>query len=254
MTLRLDAAYLLTGFLIFLRISAVFMFTPLFSAFQIPMQFRLLFLIALAFVLLGALHVPSITAPITLGALVPMAIIEVLIGAILAFGVMAAFAAFQVGGRVLDYQIGFGLASVIDPQTREDSALLGTALHSLAVLIFFAVDGHHMVLRGLSYTLTQLPPGSGLFDFQIAPIVTHFGMMFVYGFSVVAPVILVLLLVDVGMALISRNMPQVNVFIIGMPVKVLVGLITFALSMRYMGGLLERIYASIFKYWQAVVP
>lgn len=254
MVLKFDAAYLMTGFLVFLRISAVFMFTPLFSAFQIPMQFRLLFLLALSYLLISALNVPALTAPITLGSLVPLAIVEILIGSVLAFGVTAAFAAFQFGGRLLDYQIGFGLASVIDPLTREDSPLLGTILHSLAVLIFFAVDGHHMVIRGLAYTLAHVPPGSGLFDFQIAPIVTHFGLMFIFGFSVVAPVIVVLLLVDVGLAFVSRNMPQVNVFIIGMPVKVLVGLMAFALSMNYMGTLLERIYGSIFKFWGAVVP
>lgn len=253
MTLSFDVAYLMTGFLVFLRLSAVFMFTPLFSAFQIPMQFRLLFLLALSFALMTGLQVPAVTGPITVGSIVPMAIVEVLIGAVLAFGVMAAFAAFQFGGRILDYQIGFGLASVIDPLTREDSPLLGTILHSLAVLIFFAVDGHHMVMRGLAYTLVQVPPGSGLFDFQIAPIVAHFGLMFIYGFSAVAPVIVVLLLVDVGLAFVSRSMPQLNVFIIGMPVKVLVGLITLAMSMSYMGTLLTKIYGSIFKYWEAVV-
>lgn len=76
--------------------------------------------------------------------------------------------------------------------------------------------------------------------------------MFVYGLAVVAPVVAVLLMLDVGMAVAARTMPQVNMFIVGFPLKIFMGLLVLALSLNYMGPLLEKIYASIFLYWQRV--
>ena len=171
----------------------------------------------------------------------------------MALGLFAAFGAFLFGGRLLDFQMGFGVASVIDPATSVQAPLIGTALNLMAVAAFFAIDGHHWIIRGVAFSLDRIPPGAALQGLNIEAVVAQFGVMFVYGLAVVAPAILTLVLVDVGMAVAARTMPQVNVFILSLPIKIFVGLSVLALTMQYVGPLLQRVYESVFRFWDQVL-
>jgi flagellar biosynthetic protein FliR len=153
----------------------------------------------------------------------------------------------------MDLQMGFGVASLIDPATRTQSPLLGTLLNLVALAVFFAVDGHHLVIRGLAYSLVQLPPGSSLAALEPAAVVAQFGAMFVFAVALAAPVIFVLLLVDVALAVMARTMPQMNVFIVSLPLKIMVGLLVLVMSMQYMGPVMERVFEGMFDYWQRVL-
>src|SRR6185436_21069088 len=121
------------------------------------------------------------------------------------FGVFTAFAALLFGGRLLDIQIGFGIANVFDPVTRTQGPLVGTALNLMAIAVFFAIDGHHMLIRGLAYSLAQFPPGRPLSELNGAAVVAQFGVVFAYGLMIVAPAVIVLLLLDVGLAIAART-------------------------------------------------
>ena len=171
----------------------------------------------------------------------------------MAFGVFAAFAAFMFGGRILDYQMGFGVAGLIDPATNAQSPLMGTVLSMTAVVFFFAINGHHMLIRGLVYSFEKIPPGLPLSELNLAAVVAQFGVVFLYGLAVVAPAVFALLLIDVGMAFGARTMPQINIFIVGMPIKIFVGLLMLTLSMNYLAPLFERIYTTIFRYWEKII-
>jgi flagellar biosynthetic protein FliR len=175
------------------------------------------------------------------------------IGGLMAFGVVAAFAAFLLGGRIIDVQMGFGVASLIDPTTRSSAPLLGTFLNFLAVVTFFAIDGHHLIIRGLAFSLEHIPPGTSLGEINIGAVVAHFGAMFIFGVMVVAPALIAILLLDIGLAVIARTMPQVNVFIVSLPLKIFVGLAMTAISLPYLGSVMKRIFESIFSYWESVV-
>jgi flagellar biosynthetic protein FliR len=178
---------------------------------------------------------------------------EALLGALLAFGLFAAFGAFLFGGRILDFQMGFSVANLIDPVTNAQSPLIGSILKLMAIVIFFSLDGHHLLLRGLLYSLEKIPPGGAFFEMNLKAVVEQFGLMFVFGIALVAPAVVTLLLLDVGMAFMARTMPQVNIFIVGLPLKIFVGLTVLALSLKFLGPLLNRIYESIFRYWEAVI-
>ncbi len=253
MELNFDASFLVGVMLVTIRFSAVLLLTPLFAFAQIPVQFRTLFLVALATLMLLGLGVEPVNEISTTPALMKAALAEFVIGALLAFGVFSAFAAFLFGGRMLDFQMGFGVANLIDPATNTQGPLIGTVLNMMGVIVFFLLDGHHMLIRGLAYSLERLPPGVLLQDMNVTALIAQFGVMFVYGLAIVAPAVLVLLLLDVGMAVAARTMPQVNMFIVGIPLKIFVGLVVLAVSLNYMAPLLEKIYASIFHYWQDVL-
>jgi len=248
-----DLAYLTGLLLVFIRLSALFLLTPLFATTQLPIKVRLLLLFALSGTLVASLQISPAQIPHTLASFIFAAIYELIIGALLAFGLFAAFGVFQLGGRILDMQMGFGVANLIDPATNAQGPLLGTILNLTAVATFFLLDGHHMVIRGLAYSLSHVPVGQGLAQLQIDAVVAQFGRMFSYGLMLVAPAVFSLLLLDAGMAIIARTMPQLNIFIVGLPLKIFVGSMVLVFSLNYLGPLFKKIFESVFRYWEHVL-
>jgi flagellar biosynthesis protein FliR len=240
MRVLIDTGWIVSVLLVAVRIGAALVMTPLLSFSGVPATTRVALVLVLAVTLVSAVALPPATALSSFGGL-------------LAFGVFTAFAAFQLAGRVMDLQMGFGVASLIDPATRTQSPLLGTLLNLVALAVFFAVDGHHLVIRGLAYSLVQLPPGSSLAALEPAAVVAQFGAMFVFAVALAAPVIFVLLLVDVALAVMARTMPQMNVFIVSLPLKIMVGLLVLVMSIQYMGPVMARVFEGMFDYWQRVL-
>lgn len=253
MNLVINSNYILATVLVSIRFSSIFLLTPIFAAAKIPGKFQAIFLLGLSWLLVSGLNISIATDSFSVAALFGMALTEFIIGGMMSFGIFAAFAAFVFGGRILDFQMGFGVANLIDPVTSAQSPLLGTFLNLTAVLSFFLLDGHHMILRGLAYSLERIPPGSFLNELDLSAILAQFGVMFIYGIAVVAPAIFALLLLDVGMAVAARTMPQVNMFIVSMPLKIFIGLLVVAISLNYMAPLLEKVYSSIFIYWERLL-
>jgi flagellar biosynthesis protein FliR len=251
--LHVDLAWIAAVFLVSIRLGTVFIMTPVFGSVQLPAHIRVFLILTLSTTIVSALGLRVLVVPSQVGDLVVATLSELMLGALFAFGLFAGFGIFMFGGRLLDMQMGFGVASLIDPATRHQSSLLGTALNLLAVLLFFAADGHHMIIRGLAFSLEKFPPGTFTGQFELATVAAMFGSLFTFGFALVAPIVLCLFLIDVGVAIISRTMPQVNVFVLAISIKIIVGLALLAISVQYMAPLMQRIFASIFAYWEKVI-
>ena len=250
MRLDVEIAWLSAVFLLALRIGPLFVLTPVFGGSALPVNLRVMLGLALA-ALMASVH-PQWQAlvPVETGALLAAALAELMLGAALAFGLMCAFGAFLFGGRLLDIQIGFGVATLFDPATRAAAPLLGTALNMLALAVFFALDGHHLIIRAVAESIANVPPGAGLARIDAATLVGAFGSMFAFGLAVVAPAVITLLLLDVALGGVARTMPQMNIFIVAMPLKVAVGLWVLAVSVSQMGPLMHRIFESLVAYWR----
>ena len=171
---------------------------------------------------------------------------EIIIGALIATTVMVGFAAFSFAGRLLDLQIGFGVATLLDFNSKAPTPLIGTALSMMAVMMFYLIDGHHMLLRGVAYSFEKFPLAAGWRELDIGYLISFAGSIFSFGFILVAPIVLILFLIDVGLAIMSRTMPQMNIFVIAISIKVFVGIVLLALCVRYMGGIALKIFNSIF--------
>jgi len=253
MSIGIDLAALVIVFLVALRVGPLFVLAPVFGAITVPVRVRIF--IALAFALLLAAAVVPQGGALALdpGALIAAAATELVLGIALAFGMFAAFGAFLFGGRILDIQIGFGIASLIDPTSRTPSPLLGTALELLAVAVFFAVDGHHAIVRAVAWSLQRLPPGASIDKLDPAAVAGQFGVVFAYGLVLVAPAVFALLLLDVALAIVARTMPQMNIFIVAMPLKIVVGLLMLALTVRHMLPAMTKVFDSVPQHWERLL-
>lgn len=250
MTVIIDPQAIVKVMLINTRVSVFFLLLPIFSIIQLPTQIRILFALLLAFFIAPTISVASNTNLLDDG-LPLLFIYEAFTGSVMAFGVMAAFAAFQLGGRFLDLQMGFGVAALIDPATRQQTALLGSVLSLMGITVFVLEGGHRLLIQALHQSFVNLPIGQ-FAEVSIDLIVKQFGLMFVFAVLLVMPVLIMLLLLDALMAVAARTMPQLNIFILSIPVKIFFGVILLGVVVKISSPLLQKIYLSIFEFLGAL--
>jgi flagellar biosynthetic protein FliR len=244
-------AWVMAVLLTSIRVGTVLMLAPTFSMLQGFTVVRLLFSVAL-----GALLTPVAegTLPtLSTGALVLAAVAEAAVGFALAYGIVMAFAAFSVAGKILDIQTGLGLGNVYDPVTRKSAPIMGTLLNMVGLAVFYALDGHRLAFRGLAYSLERIPLGHGLQAVAMQHVVALFGLAFSLGVALIAPILLALLVIEAGLAVLAKMLPQMNVFAVSTPAKSLAGLVILALATPMLGDPMARIYRSIFDYWEGVL-
>lgn len=188
-----------------------------------------------------------------MGRLIAAFMAEVVIGASLGMGILMAFAAFSVAGRLLDIQIGFGIAQVFDPVSRRQVPILSSLFEQLAIVLFFLVNGHHALLRGLAYSVERFPPGQFAWtDLNLFAVLQQVSGMFSLGFALVAPVVFCLFLLEFTMGVFTRNLPQMQIFVLAIPLKIMVGMAALSLWFSGAQAIMMRTYASIFQSWEAV--
>lgn len=246
--------FMISVFLVSIRMAAVFLMTPILYGIMLPTTVRVLLVVGLAVALAAGLAQggggqPSASSLHGAG-LALAALWELALGATLALGILLAFAAFSMAGRLLDVQIGFGMAQVLDPVTRRQVPILNAVFDQLAIVIFFLLNGHHALLRGLAYSLERFPPGQPWpLPAMLPAVLQQVSGLFTLGFALAAPVVFCILLVEVALGVVSRSLPQMNMFAMGVPVKVVVGLAALALWQSGIGAVMSRVYAAIYSGW-----
>jgi flagellar biosynthetic protein FliR len=247
-----DPAWVMLVMLASVRVSALFVLTPVLGAIALPARLRAFLGLTLTAALVAAMQMSTLAGTVLLqpAALALAALSEVAVGAAMAFGLFAAFGAFQFAGKLLDIQIGFSLATIFDPATRTRAPLLGSALNLLGAMLFFAMDGHHLLMRGLAFSFQALPVGQFPRAWSVQTFTDQFGVMFLFGLTIAAPVLLALLLLDIGLGIASRTMPQLNIFTVGIPVKIVAGLLIFIATVSALAPVTSRIFETVFTFWQ----
>lgn len=247
--------------LVSFRIGSTFMTAPPLGGGLVPTSARLALILALSTMIAGALPIGAQTVGTLeavgeggqLIALLYAALREAALGAMMGLGLGLAFAAARVGASLVDVQIGFGMAQSLDPTTKAATPVVGVAMSQLAMLGFFLVDGHHAVMRGLVMSFEAAPPGVAGVDGQfLATLSYQAAQMFSLGFAMVAPIVITLMLVDLMLGVLSRNLPQMNILIVGAPIKILVGISVLALWCAYGGNVMAHAYATAFDGWEAL--
>jgi flagellar biosynthetic protein FliR len=228
--------------LLLVRPGMLVMAAPAFGGTYSPARVRIGLTLILAVALMP--FVPSLP-PATLGALAVVVVRELAIGLALALAIRALVAGAELGGHLAGAQLMLSYGSVVDPQGGVRNNILANMYGNLALLTFFATNGHHAFLRGLAASYSAMPIGIGHVDQSLGRAITEFlGLVFVLGLRLAAPVVAVMLVVELAMGLVARSAPAINVTVVAGPIRLVVGLLAVAAAVAFVPGLVAR-FASI---------
>jgi flagellar biosynthetic protein FliR len=227
--------------LLLLRPGMLVVAAPPFGAAYAPVPVRLGLTLLLALAL-----TPVIATPTTFGLIDLTAVVarELAIGLALALGIRALVAGAELAGHLSGYQLGFSYGSLVDPQSGVRNSMLAVLYANLALVTFFAVNGHHQMIRAMAMSYAELPIGLGRIDGSLPAAVTGMlAVVFVLGVRLAMPLILALLVVEVALGLIARAAPAINLMAVSQPLRILIGLLVVASMLAMAPGLIGRYIA-----------
>ena len=228
------------GFILVLaRISPLFVLAPIFSSKMIPARARGVAAVALT---IGMAPIAMQKAPVPTDAfsLAELAVKEMLIGLAFAFAVGVVFQAMSIAGSFLDTLVGFSFGALVDPITGVQSPVLSQIYSLVGVMIFIAIGGDGWMIRGLAETYELVPllafPSLGAL---VGGANAAFTQIFVSALQIAAPVLIAVTITDAALGIVSRVSPQMNVFAVGMPAKIIVALIILGASLPFVAGYMD---------------
>ncbi len=238
----------LAGFLWpLMRIGAMLMVAPIFSVRQVPVRLRLLLAVLITLVVQPVLPPAPVVSVFGADALL-IALQQIVIGVALGFVLQMAFNALIFAGQAMAYSMGLGFASMMDPTNGVQVPVVAQFWLILAMLAFLMLNGHLVLISAIVETFSVLPVATdGLTRAGIWELVSWASRMFAAGVLMATPVIISLLLVNIGMGVVSRAAPQLNIFAIGFPITLLMGFVliwmTIPQVMNSFGGLVTEAFA-----------
>ena len=229
----LAAAFLLT----FARVGTMVMLMPGIGEMNMPSRVRLTIALVLTAILLPS-HQKAYTVDLnTLGPVILMLLQEIMIGAVLGMTARLAISALQIAGSVIAQQLGLGFVTAVDPTQNQQGVLVGNFLTLLGITLIFATDMHHLVIAALNDSYKIFAPGQVPLVGDMAQHITKIvGTAFRIGIQLSAPFLVFGLLFNLGLGVLSRLMPQMQVFFIGLPLSILLGFMLLLLVIGAMMG------------------
>jgi flagellar biosynthetic protein FliR len=232
-------------FLALTRIMAVMVHVPIFGGQNVPNQVRIGLGLMLSAVLIPWQPLPASTAQIadfTFGVAIGR---ELLIGTLAGFAAAMTFGAVQIAGEVMGMEIGFGASRVLNPAMSESGSALDQFFVMVAMLLFIVLDGHHLFLIGLQKTFQAIPVGSPLPDFSAETLMKIFASLITAGVQMALPILGAVLLTDITLGLLARVAPQIQIYFLGLPLKIGVGLFALMLTLTIVIPRLGDLFQSI---------
>jgi flagellar biosynthesis protein FliR len=234
--------------IVLLRVSGIMLLAPLFSSQTIPVYIRIAFSLVVSLVLSPSMPLKMVPADVDLGNMVGLFLSEVLCGVVLGFAAACVFAGFQFAGQVISFQLGFSLINLIDPQTQVESSVFSFLQNYIGLLFFLLINGHHWFLLAVNESFTLMPIGGGHIGAHLIQTLVGFSAeLLVIGVRIAGPVIAVSVITDVVMGVLGRAAPQINIIIVGMPLKTLVGFGCLSFSFYFLPRYLEGIYSTLYR-------
>ena len=243
---NIAAPHLLTYFLIFVRLGSLFLMTPFFGSTTYPAKVKVFLGLILAFVVFPS--IPPLTNlpdhPLAFAFLVAK---EISVGLIVGFSCQIVFHGIQMAGHFIGHQMMFRMVNVLDPESNIQVSIIGQVEFLVAILLFLTINGHHWLLKAMIDSFELVPLGTVNIAFaSVLKEFDHlFGLLFVIAFQVAAPAAGTLFLTRLCLGFLARVMPQMNVFIVGMPLYVGVGLLTTGMSLGLVYVMFERYFANM---------
>jgi len=231
--------------MMFFRVLSILWLLPIFSSRVVSTIFKAGLCLAISYILFEdiKMDIPQIKGPYFLMVLI---LKEIIIGLTISFTVRILFNMFNAAGEIVSFQTGFSFARFMDPLSMTQVSVLEQFQNVLAIFVFFSIDGHHSVMKGMFLSFKEIPigafvPNSGLFNYLLNGV----SKIFSTGIKIGAPIIATLFIVELALGLLSRMIPQMNIFIEGMPMKILITFLILSFSMSFMVSAIDGIFRGL---------
>lgn len=252
--LRLPPQSMVIFLLVLVRASAIFLTAPVLSHSNVPQRMKIGLAFAMALILAPFLMNQPLTFDYTNMWVLGLALLqEIALGVFIGMLAQLLFVAVQFAGQVVGLQMGFGMASVFDPNTHAQVSIVAQIYLYMILMVFLLMDGHHWLLIALQRSFDSVPLGTFTLDGQVMGVLlAATNELFWVALTIMAPVLGVLVLAELAMGIVARIMPQMNVFVASFPVKIALGFITmilaFPLMIAYLGPTIERNFMGILRF------
>lgn len=243
-----------TFILLTVRFSGLYLGTPIFGGKNVPSYLKI-GLALICSLLLTPLYSVDITLEQIDLTIILSVITELFVGLALGYISMLTFIAIQFAGQFMDVQMGFGIVNVVDPQFGNPIPIVGNFKYTFALLLLLTVNGHHLLIDGLFKSVELIPVGAVIISENVLLyIFSLFLQLFVISLQIGLPIIGTLFIVDIGLGIVARTVPQMNVFVVGIPLKIIIGLtvliMTFPLYVRLLMSVFEKMHTNIYQFIQ----
>ena len=225
--------------LILLRVSALLIVAPIFGHRLFLARAKVGLAVMVSMVIFPT--VDRFDVPVGFLPYAVMMVGEVIMGLVIGYAVLLLFIGIQFAGQLAGLQMGFGIVNVIDPASHDQVSIIGQFLNILAILLMLTLDGHHIILNGLMTSFDAVPLGGVVLKALVAhKMIALTAEVFVIAIKVSAPIMIALFLISTAMGVLARTVPQMNVFIVGFPVQLAVGMSVLMAALPLFQILIER--------------
>jgi flagellar biosynthetic protein FliR len=233
--------------MIIARILGIFMLAPILGSRNIPTQFKIGLSAIIALMVFPMLQVSTLRIPEDLPSYILLVAGEVVVGLTIGFVSNMLFYAIMLAGQGIDMQMGFSIVNVVDPMFGNALPMMGNFKYILALLLMLVTNTHHYIFVAVLRSYQYIPLSTFHYHAAITKqIMDIFGGTFVTAIKISLPVVGVLLVTDMAMGILARTVPQMNIFVVGFPVKIAVGMLVILLSLPLYAFILKILFDSSF--------
>jgi len=232
----LDLDALVIGGLATARVLSFLSSLPVMGVRSVPRTVRVALALCVAIGMMPTIQAAGAMPPETPVHLAFALSLEILIGLVLAFAAVTVFATVQFAGEIIGVQMGLALANVIDPTNDQQVSTLSQVFNIVAVLVFLTLDGPGEILRAFAAGFVAMPPGAFVPSAEtLITATSQVGTLFSMALRIALPVITALMLVSLTLGVVGRTVPQLNILVLGFPIKILVGIFVVGVSIPLFG-------------------
>jgi len=239
--------------MVFARITAMLMILPFFSYAVVPTRVRAMLALVLSLIIfpllkIGQLRVDSVVM------LLAMLTQEVLIGLVIGFGAAMVFEGFNMAGELIGRQMSFAAVNIFDPFSQQEKSIISEFWILLAIICFILINGHHFFIETIFNNFKLIPVGDGHFPPALgACLISGSGNIFIIALRMGGPILALMLIVDTAMALTARVMPQMNIFFVALPLKIILGILALISSLYIFQMIFDSVYHEMVNYLGTVL-
>ncbi|MCR5031097.1 MAG: flagellar type III secretion system protein FliR [Selenomonadaceae bacterium] len=212
--------------LLLTRVSGLFIVAPFFGSMNVPQTIRVGAAVAISFAIFPLVDGMGVaSAPETVLGFAVAVVRELFVGWLIGFVAFVSFAAINMAGKMMDMQVGFSIVNVMDPTSGQQIPLIGSFLYNLGLIVFVVTNGHHALISALVGSFRSVPLMMLSPDVSLVELIARFTVgIFTTGVQISIPVTFAVLMTNVGLGILARTMPQLNIFVVGVPMHIIIGL------------------------------